>query len=264
MQDVASQIQSDQARRMLNWLSEIKSGFQQSDNLSRRAEGTGLWFLNSLEYHRWHRKAGRVLFCPGNPGSGKTVLTSVVIEDLASRYRADGTVALSFVFCNYRQEYTVVEMLASLLRQLCSYGSTLPSQMVMLYENHRPNGTRPRLSELVGVMEAVTKLYERVFVIVDAVDEWRQPSKWQGHSDLLGELLLLQQGLNINLFVTSRPLPSICTSLQNFPTLGIVAGGEDIGKYVNDNLPHLISFVDVSSELLHDIKKEIVEVSRGV
>ena len=42
--------------------------------LPRRFEGVGSWLLKTREFRRWKDGEGGVLFCPGNPGVGKTYL----------------------------------------------------------------------------------------------------------------------------------------------------------------------------------------------
>lgn len=261
---MASQIHSDQTRRILNWLSETTFGAQQSDYLARRAEGTGTWLLQSSRYQHWYRTAGEVLFCPGNPGSGKTVLTSVIVEDLGSRFRGNNTVALAYIFFNYRREYTMVELLASLLRQFCSCGTSIPPEVIELYDKHASRGTRPQAQEVMDGLEKTSKLYQRVFLVVDALDEWKQPSNWQGHSDLLVEMLYLNRSLSVNLLVTSRPLPMIYGRFARFPTVEIIANEEDVGRYVDHNLRPLLALIDISLSLLQEIKIQIVEASQGM
>lgn len=42
-----------------------------------RLEGTGLWLINHAHFRRWliGERVANILFCPGEPGSGKTILT---------------------------------------------------------------------------------------------------------------------------------------------------------------------------------------------
>src|SRR5947209_377555 len=67
---------------VLNWLTPVEYGTQQSDFLRRRQAGTGQWLLKSTEYQTWLNSGKQTLFCPGIPGAGKTILTSIVVDDL--------------------------------------------------------------------------------------------------------------------------------------------------------------------------------------
>jgi hypothetical protein len=78
--------QDDQDHRVIvDWLTPVDYAPQQSDFISRRQEGTGKWLLNSNKFQEWLNQSKQTLFCQGIPGSGKTIITSIVIE--LSSYR---------------------------------------------------------------------------------------------------------------------------------------------------------------------------------
>jgi hypothetical protein len=52
---------------ILDWLTPIDYGAQQSDYIARRLEGTGRWLLDSDEFRKWLTETKQVLFCPGIP-----------------------------------------------------------------------------------------------------------------------------------------------------------------------------------------------------
>jgi Cdc6-like AAA superfamily ATPase len=117
-------IQEDEVRQIiLDWITPIDYALQQSDFLSRRQTGTGQWLLNSAEFNAWIETDRQTLFCPGIPGAGKTILTSVVVEELFKRFENDGNIGIAYLYCNYRQQHNqnLEDLLASLLKQLtCS------------------------------------------------------------------------------------------------------------------------------------------------
>ncbi|KAK5997636.1 Ankyrin-2 [Cladobotryum mycophilum] len=70
-------------RKILDWLTPINYGPQQSDISRLLQSGTCQWFLDSPEYRTWvDSDEGQISFCPGIPGAGKTVLTSTVNDVL--------------------------------------------------------------------------------------------------------------------------------------------------------------------------------------
>jgi hypothetical protein len=87
---------------ILNWLTPVEYGPQQSDYLNRRQPGTGQWLLDSAEYHDWLDNKRQTLFCTGSPGTGKTIITALVIEDLIARFLSNPTTAITFLYCNFR------------------------------------------------------------------------------------------------------------------------------------------------------------------
>src|SRR5436309_15173502 len=77
---------------IIDWLAAIDYGQQQSDFLSRRQEGTGQWLLDSDEFQEWLTQKKQTLFCPGIPGAGKTILTSIVVDYLDKNFQNDSSV----------------------------------------------------------------------------------------------------------------------------------------------------------------------------
>ena len=74
--DQSEWLQSETTRKILNWLSPLEHCNKQRDIASKRHEGTGKWFLVSEKFTAWlSGSADSVLWCPGEPGAGKTVIT---------------------------------------------------------------------------------------------------------------------------------------------------------------------------------------------
>ena len=168
------QHQEDQGRRaVLDWLTSIDYAPQQNDFIARRQEGTGQWLLDSTEYQSWRKTNKQTLFCPGIPGAGKTILTSIIVEELTTRFSDDPTTGIAYIYCNFRRqdEQKINDLLTSLLKQLAESQTSLPSTVKELYDRHKTKRTRPSLEEISRSLQAVTMLYSRVFLIVDALDE---------------------------------------------------------------------------------------------
>jgi hypothetical protein len=95
--------QEDQGRQtILDWITPIDYAPQQSDFISRRQAGTGRWLLDSAEFKAWVETDKRTLFCPGIPGAGKTILTSIVVEELFTRFENNGNIGIAYLYCNYQ------------------------------------------------------------------------------------------------------------------------------------------------------------------
>ena len=73
-------------QNILDWLTAVDYGGEQSNHISRRQEGTYSWLLNKNEFQTWsssessQTQGGQTIFCPGIPGAGKTILTSIVVK----------------------------------------------------------------------------------------------------------------------------------------------------------------------------------------
>ncbi|KAL6910524.1 ankyrin repeat-containing domain protein [Trichoderma evansii] len=72
----------------LNSLAAVDYTLQQKDNFIQRQPGTGQWLLNSDTYRLWVDTNRQTLFCPGIPGAGKTILTSIIrlLQQITASY----------------------------------------------------------------------------------------------------------------------------------------------------------------------------------
>jgi len=63
----------------MHWLSALEPRNRHQSVRTQRLDGVGYWLFETSEYRQWSRGEGgagkAVLFCPGNPGAGKTYLT---------------------------------------------------------------------------------------------------------------------------------------------------------------------------------------------
>jgi len=62
----------------MSWLSPLEPGNRHHSVRTNGCEGVGNWLLGTGEWREWRGGEGgqdkAVLFCPGNPGAGKTYL----------------------------------------------------------------------------------------------------------------------------------------------------------------------------------------------
>ena len=168
-----TQEQQQEHETILNWLTPFNYAAQQQDFINRRQAGTGQWLLDSAEFQAWVGTDKQTLFCPGIPGVGKTILTSIVVDELATRFFNDPTIGIAYIYCNFRRQETqkIDDLLASLLKQLAESQPSLPGILKDLYNRHKTKQTRPSLDEVSRSLQAVTELYSQVFIIIDALDE---------------------------------------------------------------------------------------------
>jgi Cdc6-like AAA superfamily ATPase len=113
------------------------------------------------------------LFCYGIPGAGKTILASIVIEQLISRFHDNHDVGIAYIYCDFRRkdEQRLGDLLASLVKQLSETRPSVPDIIKHLYQRHQSKRTRPSTDELSGTLQPVLASYSRVFIIIDALDE---------------------------------------------------------------------------------------------
>ena len=76
------------------WLSTSDYPSQQTDLFNQCQEGTVQWLFNSKEFQACLDGTESTLSCPDIPGAGKTMITSVMINNLQQRFQGDKKVGI--------------------------------------------------------------------------------------------------------------------------------------------------------------------------
>ncbi|KAI0190179.1 hypothetical protein EV127DRAFT_389290 [Xylaria flabelliformis] len=191
-----------------------------------RLAGSGEWFLKKPEFKEWRRSSSpSVLWLHGIPGSGKTKLTSLVIDELL------GHEHVAYFYCTRNpaeaERAHCDKILRSLVRQLASVGPRQPmlEPVANCYRDAMEGGAgEPEdlalmTDESVKVLLKLFDKYPAVALVLDALDEVNQESR----QELLDALSnLIQQFRWVDLQIQSlRPLKmaaDVSTRLGVLPT----------------------------------------------
>jgi NACHT domain len=255
---------SEQDKKCLDWLSATTYAIQQSDFIARRQPGTGEWLVESGLFRTWIERPQETLFCPGIPGAGKTILASVVIDELKARFGNDRDVGVAYLFCSFEHFNDQVQkpesLLASILRQLVQDLVPMPDSVVALYNRHKTKGTRPSFIETSNALRSVIAHLSRVFIVIDGLDECDPLTT----SPILDEFFDIQTTSKLNLLATSRYTPEITARFQNRPTQEIRAAKPDVIAYLSANLKKLPEFVSRKQQLQQAIVNQITDTVDGM
>ncbi|KAI1777143.1 ankyrin repeat protein [Hypoxylon cercidicola] len=217
----------NESRRILDWLSPIDYGSQQSNILKKWHPKTNQWFLGSDAFKEWLQSRGKSLYCPGIPGAGKTVLTSAVIKYLDEGFSTREDVGIAYIYCSFSRKETIENYLTSLLKQLVK---------------KHPS---PSLNIARGL----------VFIMIDALDECTKDNECR--IELLREVSDLQAKHGVNLFATSRTIEEIAVHFESALTIPIHGTEDDIKIYMNKRL-------QVQDDELFDIDIREITISKVV
>jgi hypothetical protein len=187
-----------------------------------------------------------------------------VVNHLQTHFK-DANVAITCIYCNYKDQITqtVFNLVASLLKQILQDSSVTSGNVISFYDRHRDRDARPTLEDLVKTLESEIRMYSKVFIVVDALDEYAENECTEGSGTRADLLRVLQYlGETVNLMVTSRDLPSIARLLQRTKHLYICAVDQDVRKYVEARIAsvprrHLMS-------LQETIVNKVIENIRGM
>ncbi len=253
-----------QARRELcQWLSPLDFPAQQREIYSRHQQGSGQWLLKSERFRIWLESKGGVLLCPGNPGAGKTVLASIVIDHLWNEVRTDG-IGVAYIYCDYLKyrEQTPIHLAGSLLKQLAEQQNPFSESLKSFYDEHKSSNTDPNPKRAFEVLKAECDSWSRVYIIIDALDECSE--KDATRQRVVEGLLSLQGSKRINILVTSRPIPSILCDFEVSERLEIRANSADIQTYLLGQMDRFPKRILAEKDLQAKIINRVVDAADGM
>ena len=109
------------------------------------------------------------------------------------------------------------------------------------HEHHTRDKTRPSLNETSRLLRSQVDKFDKVFIVIDALDEC--PELDQTRQAFLAEV----RGLlpKVRLMVTSRNIPSIENIFKHDTRLDIRAREEDVKKFIESQMAHRDDLVDL-------------------
>ncbi|KAJ6475395.1 hypothetical protein C8R45DRAFT_834436, partial [Mycena sanguinolenta] len=227
------------------WLKPADLAVSDQNASNKKHPGTGKWLLeNSFEFDEWIYAPMSFLWLHGISGSGKTVLSSMIID----RIRQLGVYAFFYFDINNPEQQTTSNLLCSLVSQL---SDQLPCPALAKLWEICQNGRRlPSHSDLLSILKEFGGSCE-IYLLIDALDECSDDL-------LLGALAsILEAKLpQMHLIVTSRSEVTLSTLAKEavLVSLGDSVHG-DIKLYVAAQLSKMGGYIaknkdDISKELL--------------
>jgi hypothetical protein len=187
-----------------------------------------------------------------------------VVNDIETRFKNDATVGIAYIYCDFQRkdDQTISDLISNLVKQLARSQPSLPKTVIDLYDRYANKQTRPLLSEISKVLQSLTVLYSRVFIIIDALDECQTSDGCR--AKLLSEMFDIGRRNGTNIFATSRFIPEITNQFKDDIWLEIRASKEDVKQYLEGRKGKLPSFVHQSPELQMEITDIISEAVDGM
>ncbi|KAF5229133.1 hypothetical protein FAUST_10605 [Fusarium austroamericanum] len=193
---------NDEKQAILDWVNSIDYTPQQHHLVSRLQVNSRRWLFDSKEYQNWDNQRGRVLFCPGDPGTGKTFTTAIVLETLQVQSKDDPEVLNTFVYCTYQAlDQDVHGLISSLFRNSLQQSANIPDAIFTQCRQKRSAKQTLLRDEVIKLLKLLYSSFRQVNLLVDALDE--VPTDVS--QPFIAEILKLQRTCQLNLFVARDP-----------------------------------------------------------
>ncbi|KAF7371370.1 HET-domain-containing protein [Mycena sanguinolenta] len=254
MKTMLAKLDDNDIRGMMQrWLKPAHVGGNYQEASNKRHPGTGKWLLeNSSEFSKWLDSPPSFLWLHGISGSGKTVLSSMVVD----RIRGIGAAYAFFYFdINSPNQQKINNLLCSLVHQL-SIQLFCPD-LLKLWESCQKGEFLPSNANLLQILEDFCR-QEEVYLLIDALDE-------SSERDMLLKVLASILGTKqpkMHLIVTSR------TEITHFDITkeAVLVSLEDsvrrdIELYVGDELSKMGGYIAKNKD---SIRQELLDKGDGM
>ncbi|KAL8993727.1 MAG: hypothetical protein Q9188_007253, partial [Gyalolechia gomerana] len=253
----------EERKAIIDWLSPLQYRKRQSEILDN-AIPLGQRFLGSEEFRAWSAGRSWWLYGYGLPGSGKTVLSSIVVHQLQKRHLA-AHIPVLCVYLNYKEpNQTIRWIIGSLLKQLVQFADNdLKSPEVQRLFRDASREAPPLLDDLYRALKAEILTFSRVVIVVDALDE----ASAHVEAELLDKLHDLPPE-KLSVMITSRPRDDIfryyptCKECQKNSTQAVSLLAHKMSEPSEVSIDIEPTDDDIHRYIQHELKHEL-ELGKG-
>ena len=252
-------------KEVLTTFSTLDFRAKQADNFGKHHPNTYSEFLENHRFTEWFESSNCfVLWCPGNPGAGKSVLTSIAIDHALVR-TLEANIAVVYIYCDYKDSntHTASALLASMVQQLVL--QTTHSERIQdlkafqnaIQRKHRKIAEH----ELFDILKGVLEDFDRVYVFIDALDELPEVAR----DHFIDHLARAQS--QISLMITTRPHIDFTSRFDPCIRLPIVASVSDVQDYMRSEIrrsSRLMQFIGQDPPLEDEIIEGVNRMTSGI
>ncbi|KAI5802027.1 hypothetical protein FPQ18DRAFT_3150 [Pyronema domesticum] len=203
---------------LLPSLSPLEHPKRHQDIRQKCLEETGGWFLRKPEFQHWRNQdptadsqaySRRILGCHGIPGAGKSVICSLVVDDLRTDFSTTQNACVAYLYCDYRDELnqTANNMIGALLEQVIdtlNNSNSTDAKIISMLRERLKKRKQFDLGEACQLLTEKLEQFHRCFVCIDTLDECGENNR----SLLLKSLATILKDCkksSIQIFATGRP-----------------------------------------------------------
>jgi hypothetical protein len=230
-------------RDILSWMSTVPYGADHDnirENLGKAYQSSGQWIFKHPKYQEWQHSNSGVFVLRGTAGTGKSSLTSIIIQDLLDHPNG----YLAYFYCSRKEKTTqrndTTMVVRTLVKALSISGHPAFEAFSEDYRNsetRREGGCQLQLQTCLSLLSGSVddNPSKSVILVIDAIDECARPDK------LLSALKEIRgskaQARNIRIFISSRDGPRVEMYFPDMVAVDIAANNkEDIRSYLDTEI----------------------------
>ena len=203
------------------------------------------------------------LWIHGIPGAGKTILLSHAIETIQQhcKQQSESRYACVYYYCYFGHDQDeTIPFLRWLLDQLCREMDRIPEIITEIFAQ----GHEPDIEDLIEALESTSDTFDRVYVVLDALDESKKP--WY---NLLRVIKILTGGVfgKVQLLASSREYGDIAREMVPISLPISMSNAEvekDIRVCVKSLLCNKRRFGHYTKDLLDEAENSITLGAQGM
>ena len=166
---------------------------------------------------------------------------------------------IAFIFFNHKENFSTINLLGSLLKQLLQQGTEISPAIRNLYAKHTKRTSQPSLDEISDLLISESRAFSKFFIVIDALDEY--PTGANTKNKVIS---LLRRLPTLHLLVTSRPHMDLTSDLDTV-RLDLRAHKRDMELFIRGRIDvekNLARYVD--KEFKETLINEIIKKSEGM
>ncbi|KAF4342049.1 hypothetical protein FBEOM_3980 [Fusarium beomiforme] len=235
--------------------------------LSEIVPGTGTWILEDKEFLAWLDGPNRLLWMHGDLGTGKTMLTCLIIREFELRAR---TQPIACIYTYFRGTQTRIESIVlDLLKQLLQQQKTdeLAKDLSDKYIDWCRHRKYPSLQEYQLLLITLCKSFSQVYLVIDGLDNCID-SNHEKTRELVEALIRSLRGY-LKILVTSRSDVLCEDIIKPDATLRVVPRDGDIRLYVESRIDNKLSIRENTNQsetpvLRNEIIERVTDATKGI
>ncbi|KAG1889972.1 hypothetical protein F4604DRAFT_641734 [Suillus subluteus] len=268
-------------RKFLEWMNPVSCIEKHNAFCGQRNPKTGHWIFDAKEYKDWNDSDYAFLWLNGQPGHGKTILASSIINKIqGSDIKESQT--LGYFYCSFQDDRTTnaAAVFRSLIVQLLQQSELdwiaqigkqqesnkkggLVSLQTFWQQNYDAKPHPTDLESLLKLLVEVSEMVHRPVLVIDALDECKD------HLDLIRYLEKLPEDTRLRFFITSRCMPDVQDAFHGLPISKLSLKDnarqmKDIRVHIEEQLENQKRLSQLPDVLKKMISKKLSENAQGM